>query len=87
MLRLRWRADLITKTLRRNDRDFIADALVGFEVEGKLGIVTFDDDLGGFLHGLPIVSTSKSLLCHPRVRHTFVRTRPMVAVLQRRLRV
>lgn len=44
--------DLVTKTLRRNDGDFIAYALVGFEVEGEFGIIAFNDDLGRFLNCL-----------------------------------
>ena len=44
--------DLVAKTLRGNDGDFIADALVGFEIEGEFWVVAFDDDLRRFLHGL-----------------------------------
>lgn len=43
---------LVAKTLRRNDGDLIADALVGLEVESQLGVVALDDDLGGALDGL-----------------------------------
>lgn len=39
-------ADLVTKTLRSNDGDLIANTLVGLEVEGEFGVVPFDDDLG-----------------------------------------
>jgi hypothetical protein len=45
-------AYLVAKTLRGNDGDFIADALVGLEVECELGVVALDDDFGGLLHGL-----------------------------------
>lgn len=38
-------ADLVTKTLRSNDGDLIADTLVGLEVEGEFGVVPFDNDL------------------------------------------
>ena len=38
-------ADLVTKTLRSNNGDLIADTLVGLEVEGEFGVVPFDDDL------------------------------------------
>jgi hypothetical protein len=40
---------LVAKTLGGNDGDLIADALVGLEVEGQLGVVTLDDDLSGAL--------------------------------------
>jgi hypothetical protein len=36
---------LVAKTLRRNNGDFIANALVGLEVEGELGVVTLNDNL------------------------------------------
>ena len=45
----RWETHLIAKTLRGNDGDFIANALVGFEVEGEFGVVSLDNDLGRFL--------------------------------------
>lgn len=48
--------DLVSKTLRGDDSDLIADPLVGFEVECELGVVAFDDDLRGFLDGLDNVS-------------------------------
>ena len=43
---------LVAKTLRGNDCDLIADSLVGLEVEGQLGVVTLNNDLGGLLDGL-----------------------------------
>jgi hypothetical protein len=43
---------LVAKTLRGDDGDFIADALVGLEVEGEFGVVAFDDDFGRLLDGL-----------------------------------
>ena len=43
---------LVAKTLRGNDGDFIANALVGLEVEGELGVVSLNDDLGGLLDSL-----------------------------------
>ena len=45
-------ADLITKTLRSNDGDLIANTLVGLEVEREFGVVAFDNDLGRFLDSL-----------------------------------
>lgn len=45
-------ADLVTKTLRSNDGDLIANTLVGLEIEGEFGVVPFDNDLGRFLDGL-----------------------------------
>lgn len=44
--------DLVAKTLGGNDGDLIADALVGLEVEGQLGVVALNDDLSGPLDGL-----------------------------------
>jgi hypothetical protein len=43
---------LVAKTLRSNDGDLIADSLVGLEVEGQLGVVSLDNDLGGLLDSL-----------------------------------
>ena len=43
---------LVAQALAGNDGDFIADTLVGLEVEGELGVVPLDDDLGGLLNGL-----------------------------------
>ncbi len=43
---------LVAKALRGNDGNLIADALVGFEVEGEFWVVALDDDLGGFLDRL-----------------------------------
>lgn len=42
-------AYLVAQALRGNDGDLIADALVGLEVEGELGVVALDDDLGRLL--------------------------------------
>lgn len=53
--RLRWRLEftnLVAKTLGGDDSDLIADTLVGLEVEGQLGVVSLDDDLGRSLNGL-----------------------------------
>lgn len=44
--------NLVAKTLRGNDGDFIAYSLVGLEVERELGVVSFDDDFGRLLDGL-----------------------------------
>lgn len=42
---------LVAKTLGSDDRDLITETLVGLEVEGELGVVTLNDDLGGLLDG------------------------------------
>ena len=52
--RERVRGYLVAETLGGDDGDFIADALVGFEVEGEFWVVTFDNDLCGLLDGLII---------------------------------
>jgi hypothetical protein len=46
------KTNLVAKTLGGDDSDLIADTLVGLEVEGELGVVTLNDDLGGSLNGL-----------------------------------
>ena len=38
--------DLVAESFGRDDGDLLADALVGVEVEGELGVVLVDDDLG-----------------------------------------
>ena len=43
---------LVSQALASNDGDFIADTLVGLEVQGQFWVVTFDYDFGGFLNGL-----------------------------------
>lgn len=43
---------LVAKALGSNDSDLITDTLVGLEVQGELGVVTLNDDLGGLLDGL-----------------------------------
>jgi hypothetical protein len=43
---------LVAETLRGNDCNLIADSLVGLEIEGQLGVVSLNDDLGGLLDGL-----------------------------------
>jgi hypothetical protein len=48
---------LVAQTLRGNDGDLIADSLVGFEIEGQLGVVSLDDDLSGLLDGLSTNAT------------------------------
>ncbi len=55
-------ADLVTKTLRSNDGDLIADTLVGLKVEGEFGVVAFDNDLGRFLDGLRANATLEDAL-------------------------
>ena len=61
-------ADLITKTLRSNDGNLIANTLVGLEVEGEFGVVAFDNDLGRFLDGLRANSTLQyTLACKTEI--------------------
>lgn len=48
---------LVAEALGGNDGDLIADSLVGLEIEGQLGVVTLNDDLGGLLHGLSTNAT------------------------------
>jgi hypothetical protein len=43
---------LVAQTLRGYDGNFIADSLVGLEVEGEFWVVAFDNDLGGLFDGL-----------------------------------
>ena len=57
-------ADLVAKTLGGNDGDFIADTLVGFEVEGEFWVVPLDDDLGRLLDGLRANATLQSTLAY-----------------------
>ena len=45
---------LVAETLGGDDGDFIADAFVGLEVEGELGVVAFDDYFGRLLDGLGV---------------------------------
>lgn len=45
-------ANLVSKTLGRDDRNLVADSLVGLEVESESGVVPLNDDLGGLLDGL-----------------------------------
>lgn len=45
-------SNLVAETLGGNDGDLIAKTLVGLEVQGELGVVTLNDDLGGLLDGL-----------------------------------
>ena len=49
---------LIAKTLRGDDGDLVADALVGLEVEGEFGVVALDDDFGRLFDGLERVVVS-----------------------------
>lgn len=43
---------LVAEALGGNDGNLIADPLVGLEVQGELGVVPLNDDLGGLLDGL-----------------------------------
>ena len=88
-------AYLVPQPLAGNDSDLIAYPLVGLEVEGELGVVSLDDDLGGLqwlqlallVHEDPNAASGillRRVLVVMEV-HTFltvfVRTRPMFAVL------
>jgi len=44
--------DLVAKALGGNDGNFIANTLVGLEVERELWVVPLNDDLGGLLDSL-----------------------------------
>ena len=44
--------NLVAEALGGDDGDLIADALVGVEVRGELGVELLNDDLGGLLDGL-----------------------------------
>jgi hypothetical protein len=46
------RSHLVAETLGSNDGNLIADSLVGLEIEGQLGVVSLNDDLGGLLDSL-----------------------------------
>lgn len=80
------RSNLVAKTLRGDDSDLIAEALVGLEVERQLGVVALNDDLGRLLNGLysqkkeserPLVFPPHSSLLSSQL--TFVLTRPILA--------
>jgi len=45
-------AYLVAQALAGDDGDFIADTLVGLEVESQARVVALDDHLGALLHGL-----------------------------------
>ena len=47
-----YKAYLVAKALRGDNCNFIANALVGLEIEGKFWVVAFDDDFGRLLNGL-----------------------------------
>ena len=44
--------DLVAESFGRDDGDLLADALVGVEVEGELGVVLLDDHPSALLHRL-----------------------------------
>ena len=44
--------DLVPERLGGNKSHLLDDALVDIEVQGQLGVVLLDDDLGGLLHDL-----------------------------------
>lgn len=75
---------LVAEAFGGDDGDFVADSLVGFEVEGELGVVALDDDFGGFLHGLAERDWVRlgAWMCRAdRFLLTLVLTRPILAVL------
>lgn len=49
------RVHLVAETLGGDDGDLITYSLVGLEVERELGVVSFDNDLGGLLDCLLFV--------------------------------
>lgn len=55
--------NLVPQALGGNDRDLIADPLVGLEVQRQLGVVTLNDDLGGLLDGLGTDTTHDGDFC------------------------
>lgn len=75
-------AYLVAKTLRGNNRNLVAQALVGLKVERELGVVTLDHHLGGPLDGLffCIISMAFSFSCCTS-ELTLVLTRPMLTVV------
>ena len=76
-------AYLVAKTLRGNDRNLIAETLVGLEVERELGVVTLDHNLGGPLDGLQSSLVTISFIPFMPFRQTLtlVLTRPILAVV------
>lgn len=50
-------SNLVAEALGSNDSDLITDTLVGLEVQGELGVVTLNDDLGGLLDSLSANAT------------------------------
>ena len=57
---------LIPETLASNDSDFIANTLVGLEVQSQFWIIAFDYDFGGFLDGL---CANATLCCTKKSAH------------------
>jgi len=47
-----YKAYLVAEALRGDNCDFIANALVGLEIEGEFWVVAFDDDFGRLFNGL-----------------------------------
>jgi hypothetical protein len=47
-----YKAYRVAKALRGDNCDFIANALVGLEIEGEFWVVAFDDDFGRLFNGL-----------------------------------
>ena len=45
-------ANLVAKTFRGDDGNFIAYALVGFEVEGEARVISLNEDLGALFDSL-----------------------------------
>jgi hypothetical protein len=57
------RSYLIAEAFRGNDCNLIADSLVGLEIEGQLGVVSLNNDLGGLLHSFSTNATHDCGLC------------------------
>lgn len=55
-------SDLVSETLRGDDGNFIADLLVGVEIESKSWVELLDDDSRGSLGGLRSYFTHVVLL-------------------------
>ena len=60
---------LISETFTSNDSDFIANTLVGLEVQSQFWIITFDYDFGGFLDGL---CANATLCCSKTSAHLII---------------
>ena len=55
--------NLVAQALRGNDGNLVADTLVGLKVQGQLGVVPLNDDLGGLLDCLGANTTHFDGIC------------------------